>query len=137
MSTRSYLAGFSEKADTHEKNQSIWLLVASPTIWMGHFLACYLTAAIWCAKYAGPDRSLGDVRGAIGVFTFLALVGITYIGWVGYRRHGIPHGTILADGDTPEDRHRFLGFATLLLSGLSALATLFVGLAAYFIGSCN
>jgi len=125
-----------EKADTHESNQSLWLLIVSPTIWTAHFLASYLTAAIWCAKYSGPDRSLGDVRAAIAVYTVLALFGIGYTGFVGYRRNYFQHQTVPLDRDTPEDRHRFLGFATMLLSGLSAVATLFVALAAYFIETC-
>ena len=44
-----------------------------PTIWAAHFLLCYVTAAIWCAKVAGPDGSLGGVRVAIAVYTVLAL----------------------------------------------------------------
>jgi putative membrane protein len=64
-----------EKHDTHESNQSLWLLIASPTIWTGHFLASYLTAAIWCAKYAGPDQSLGNVRVAIAVLLALGIAG--------------------------------------------------------------
>ena len=126
-----------EKCDTGESNQSLWLLITSPTIWTVHFLACYLTAAIWCAKYAGPDRSLGNVRVAIAVYTVLALMGIGVTGFIGYRRNRFHHSTMPHDRDTPEDRHGFLGFATLLLSGLSFIATLFVALAAYFIKECH
>ena len=126
-----------EKGVTVERNQSLWLLITSPTICTVHFLACYLTAAIWCAKYAGPDRSLGNVRVAIAVYTVLALMGIGVTGFVGYRRYCFQHTTMPHDRDTPEDRHRFLGFATLLLSGLSAIATLFVALAAYFMKECH
>jgi hypothetical protein len=36
-----------------EANESLWLLVASPVIWAAHFLLCYGTAAVWCAKVAG------------------------------------------------------------------------------------
>ncbi len=125
-----------EKEVTHEKNQSVWLLIISPTIWATHFFACYLTAAIWCAKYAGPDRSLGMVRHAIAVFTVIALIGIGLTGIVGYRRHTFQPAALSTHRDTPEDRHRMLGFATLLLSGLSAIATLFVALAAYFHEKC-
>ena len=73
--------------ETAEKNQSLWLLTASPTIWAAHFLLCYVTAAIWCAKVVGPGGSLASVRVAIAVYTVLALAGIGIIGWVGYRRH--------------------------------------------------
>ena len=121
----------------HEKNESLWILTVSPTIWAAHFLLSYLTAAVWCAKVAGRDGSLGTVRVAIAVYTVLALLGIGITGWIGYRRHSFGEGETPHDYDTPEDRHRFLGFATLLLSALSAVATLYVALAAVFLGTCR
>ena len=74
---------------------------------------------------------------AIAVYTVLALMGIGVTGFIGYRRNRFHHSTMPHDRDTPEDRHGFLGFATLLLSGLSFIATLFVALAAYFIKECH
>jgi hypothetical protein len=119
-----------------EQNESLWVLAASPAIWVAHFMLCYLSAAIWCEKVVGHGGSLREVRLAIAVYTVLALVTIGSIGWVGLRRHRLGSATVPHDFDTPEDRHRFLGFATLLLSSLSAVATLYVALAAVFIGSC-
>jgi hypothetical protein len=119
-----------------EQNESLWVLAASPAIWVAHFMLCYLSAAIWCVKVVGPDGSLREVRLAIALYTVVALVTIGLIGRVGLRRHRLGRATVPHDFDTPEDRHRFLGFATLLLSGLSAVATLYVALAAVFIGSC-
>jgi len=113
------------------------MLTIAPTIWATHFLVSYVTAAIWCAKYSGDDGSLGAARTAIAVYTALALIGIAITGWIGYRRHTFGDGSLPHDADTPEDRHRFLGFATLLLSGLSAVATLFVASVAVFIGNCD
>jgi hypothetical protein len=121
-----------------EKDESIWLLTISPTIWAAHFMACYLTAAIWCAKTSDVDAAFGIVRTSIGIYTLVAVLSISAVAWVGYRRHvsrSAAHGP--HDTDTPEDRHSFLGFATLLLSGLSLVATLFVALVALFVGSCN
>lgn len=120
-----------------EKRESLWMLTISPLIWSLHFLLSYATAAVWCEKVAGRDGSLWDVRVAIAIYTLVALIGIGITGWIGFRRHsygdaGTPH-----DFDTPEDRHRFLGFATLLLSALSAVATLYVALAAVFIETCR
>ena len=119
-----------------EQNESLWVLTASPVIWIAHFLLCYLSAAIWCAKVVGRDGSLSEVRVAIVVYTVLALITIGLIGRVGLRRHRLGRVTVPHDFDTPEDRHRFLGFATLLLSLLSAVATLYVALAALFVRSC-
>src|SRR5688500_13039580 len=124
-------------SQTAEKHQSLWLLTASPLIWAAHFLLCYITAPIWCAKVVGPGGSLGGVRMAIAVYTALALAAIGIIGWIGYRRHSYGHADLPHDDDTPEDRHRFLGFATLLLSALSAVATVYAALVAVFIGSCH
>lgn len=130
-------------AQTSEKHQSLWLLTASPLIWAVHFLLCYATASIWCAKVVGPGGSLTTVRVAIAVYSALALAGIGVVGWIGYRRHSFGHPALGAglptpphNADTPEDRHRFLGFATLLLSGLSAVAVLYAALVALFFGMC-
>ena len=121
---------------TSERHQSLWLLTASPTIWAAHFLLSYLTAAIWCAKFAGPHGSLTTVRVAMAVYTALALGGIGIVGWMAYRKHSFGHAELPHDADTPEDRHRFLGFATLLLSALSAVAVVFAALVAVFFGTC-
>ena len=126
-----------ENNETHEKNQSLWLLAAAPAIWTAHFLLSYITASIWCAKFVGPEGSLWHARVAIAVYTAVALAGIGLTGWSGYRRHGHRSEAVPHDFDTPEARHRFLGFATLLLAALSAVATVYVALAAVFIRSCH
>jgi hypothetical protein len=116
---------------------SLWLLTIAPVIWAAHLLLSYITAAIWCARFAPPGGSLGNVRDAIAWYTAFALIGIAITGWQGFRRHQYGTETTTHDLDTPEDRHRFLGFATLLLSGLSAVAVLYVALAAVFFDTCR
>jgi hypothetical protein len=123
-------------AQTAEKHQSLWLLTAGPLVWAVHFTLCYATASIWCAKVVGPGGSLTTVRVAVAVYTVLALGVIGIVGWIGYRRHSFGHAELPHDADTPEDRHRFLGFATLLLSALSAVAVLYAALVAVFFGTC-
>jgi hypothetical protein len=120
-----------------EANESLWRLTVSPAIWAAHFLLSYLTAAIWCAKFVGPDSQAGVVRVAIAIYTVVALVGIGLNGWGGWRRHRFASGGTSHDFDTPEDRHRFLGFATLLLAALSAVSTIFVALVAIFFEDCR
>jgi hypothetical protein len=73
---------------------------------------------------------------AIATYTVLALSGIGSIGWRAWRRHRYGSASRPHDDDTPADRHRFLGFAAVLLSGLSAVAVLYAALAAVCIGSC-
>jgi hypothetical protein len=120
-----------------EQKESLWFLIVSPTIWAAHFMLCYLTAAIWCAKYAAPNESIAVVRIAIGIYTGLAMTGIGMNGWIGYRKHNYGEATLPHDADSPEDRHRFLGFATLLLSALSFVAVMFAALVGLFFWRCD
>jgi hypothetical protein len=124
-----------EDAELPERRERLWLIVASPTVWAAHFLLAYVTAAVWCARVADP-ATFAPVRVAIAAYTVAALLAITWIGWVGWRRHRFADGRIPHDFDAPEGRHRFLGLATLLLSGLSAIAVVYAALAPVFIGSC-
>lgn len=116
---------------------SLWLLTIAPAIWAVHLLLCYITAAIWCAKVAGPGGELGIVRTVIVWYTVAALAGIALIGWEGLRRHRHGTETTTHDLDSAEDRHRFVGFATLLLAGLSGLGVLYAALAAMYFETCR
>lgn len=120
-----------------EKKESLWLLIVSPLIWAAHFMLSYITAAIWCAKMAGLSEPITGVRVAIAVYTALAVLGIGINGWSGYRKHNYGDAMLPHDDDTPEDRHRFLGFATLLLAALSFVAVIFAALVAVFIWRCD
>lgn len=126
-----------EDAGLTEDKEDPWRLTLAPVIWATHFLACYGTATIWCAKVVGPGGPLGGARMAIAVYTVAALAGIALVGRAGLRRHRHGLETASHDFDTPGDRHRFLGFATLLLAGLSAVATLYVAMVAVFIHDCR
>jgi hypothetical protein len=120
-----------------EKNENLWLMVVSPGIWAAHFLLCYITTAVWCAKVVGREGPLGEARMAIAIYTVLALAGIGIVGWIAARRQSYDSETIPHAFDTPGERHPFLGFVTLLLSALSGVATAYVGLAAVFIQTCH
>ena len=121
----------------HEKHERLWLLAVSPTIWAVHFLLSYITAAIWCAKFVPRDGSLGPVRWAILCYTVVALIGIALIGRSGLRRHRRGTESTPQDFDTAGDRHGFLGYATVLLSALSAVAVIFAALVTIFFGDCR
>lgn len=112
------------------------LLAASPTIWASHFLLAYCTAAVWCEKVS-PAGSLGAAGVAIWIFTAAAIAAIAAIGGLAWRRHRYGNGELPHDFDSAADRHRFLGFACLLLSGLSAVAVLYSALAVVLVGSCR
>ena len=127
----------SRNDEAHESKQSLWRLALAPLIWAMHFMFTYITAAIWCAKVAGRDGPLGGARVAFAVYTVVALAGIAIVGWRGWVRHAFDGSETNHDFDTPADRHRFLGFATALLAGLSAVATIFTALAAFFFSDCR
>jgi ABC-type phosphate transport system substrate-binding protein len=113
-------------------------MIVSPTIWAVHFLLCYIVAAVYCAKIGPPASDLAPVRMWVAVVTLVALAGIAASGihasWQGRfdASRRAPH-----DADTIEDRRHFLAYATILLSGLSFVATLYVALAAVFVETCR
>jgi hypothetical protein len=124
---------------------SLWLLTIGPTIWAVHLLASYITAAVWCAKFAPAGGPLDGVQTAVLAYSTVALIGIGMIGWEGLRRHRHASTALGAGGteatthdlDTREDRHRFVGFATLLLAGLSAVGVMYAALAAQYFDTCR
>jgi hypothetical protein len=118
------------------KKETLWPLAFSPAIWAIHFLLSYATASVWCSKISGRDHPLDGALLSILAYTAIALIGIAIIGRRGYLRHGLGNGSLPHDDDTPEDRTRFLGFATLLLSGLSAVATIFSAFVLFFFRRC-
>ena len=120
-----------------ERRESIWMLFVAPTIWALHFMLCYVTAAVWCAKAESALAPLGAIRTTIVVYTVLALAAIAVVGWIGYRAHSYGAASLPHDDDTPEDRHRFMGFATLLLAGLSGVAVVYAALVAVFVETCQ
>jgi hypothetical protein len=124
-------------AEPPERTVYLVMLGGAPAIWMFHFLLSYATVAIWCGRVVGVAGPLGAARTAIAWYTVVALLGIALIGWSGYKRHGHGTETLPEDSDTPRARHRFLGFATLLLAGLSAMATVYVAASAMIMETCR
>jgi hypothetical protein len=120
-----------------ESRESLWMLTVAPTIWAAHFLFSYVTAAVYCAKAGDPLAALTTVRVAIGVYTAVALLAIAAVGWSGYRAHRLRGGEPPHDADSPEDRHRFMGLATMLLAVLSAVAVVYAALVAVFVRTCQ
>jgi hypothetical protein len=137
------------------------LLLASPLTWAAHFLACYLTAAIWCARIgAGPGArpgtgvvataeagavgavgamadGVGWVPAALAAYTLAALAVIAAVALRGLRERARAGTDVVGEGDSLEGRRRFVGVAALLLSGLSAVAVVGVGGAAVFFETCR
>lgn len=113
---------------------NLWTLLTPPTVWALHFLFAYVAAAMACGE---TPFELGPVRVAIGVATALALGLIALAGRQAYRHWGMGADRPPHDAATDEDRQHFLGFATLLLCGLSAVAVVFSALPALFLSDCR
>ncbi len=124
-------------SDLPERRRYLVTLAAGPAIWTIHFFLSYLLPAVWCARVAGRPASLGAVHVTILVATVVALLLIAAIGWNGYQRHRHGGGAAPHDGDTAVDRHRFLGFATFLLAGLSGIATIAVAASVLAFAACR
>lgn len=118
------------------RTRDLVLVFIPPAVWAAHFLVTYVSAAVWCARFAGRAGSLGSLRGAVAVYTAVALLVIVTTGVGGYRRHYHPEETPPHDADTPADRERFLGLATALLAGLSVIATIYVAAIVLIVHTC-
>lgn len=102
----------------------IWMFLPL-VVWALHFLACYITVAVWCAKVVVLHGPLLDARWAVFVYTLGALLLIGLLGFRAWRRY--TDAPALDDlHTTARDRRRFLGFMGLLLSALSAAAVILV-----------
>lgn len=126
-----------EEDDLPERGRYLALMAAAPSIWMGQFLATYTTAAVWCARFAARDDALGSLRFVVLAYAAVALLGIAFVGASGYRRHSHAGAKPPHDMDTAGDRHRFLGFATMLLAGLSAVASIYLGMTGIIFQTCR
>jgi hypothetical protein len=117
--------------------ESLWTLFTAPTVWALHFVVSYATVAVYCAKAASLDFGFDTVRLALGGFTLVALVVIVLSAWLAWRQWGFGSGDPPNDEPTRKDRTLFQGFATLLLSGLSFVAVVYVALPLIFIAECQ
>ena len=116
---------------------TLWTLIAAPTIWGFHFLFSYFLAAYRCAPNADPFRDIGGTRVAIVVVTLVSLGLIALILRRAWREWHSGGGGFRNDQDTPEARERFLEFSTLLLAGLSFVAVIYETMPVLLIGDCR
>lgn len=135
---RTNSARANSSRDPAERTMDLWALAVSPAIWGGHLLLSYATVAIWCTKRGTPLSPLGPARTAVVVYTTVALAGILATGWFAcWRRRAAGESPPPHDRDSPGDRTRFLAFATLLLSGLSAVAVVYAAVAVLLFRDCR
>ena len=116
----------------------LWRIIVAPTIWAVHFLASYVTVAVYCEK-AGRTAALDPALVAVVVYTVAALAGIAWSSRTLWR----VRGRSLTDDDfeyehnTPEERHRFLSHVALMLCVLSAVAVIYVTIPMLYLSTCR
>jgi hypothetical protein len=121
------------------------MFVAGPVIWSIHFLLVYLVAEAGCSG-DGPGLSLFDppvpkvVTLAATVAAVAAALACAGWSWRRWRANGAEppadEAADLAGGHQDRDRGGTLAFAGFLLSLLSVVTILFVGLPALVLPSC-
>jgi hypothetical protein len=113
----------------------LWVPLLGPIIWSSHFTVSYIWAAMACGRFAA--RAAGSLDTALIVMTVIALVPIGVLFVRGLRQLDYRLPDQPNDDGTPEDRSRFMAYMTILLAGMSGIATLFVGVAAFSMGGCQ
>ena len=119
-----------------EARQRLWIVPGPLVVWALHFMACYITAALWC----GPAVPGGGSQAPwlpFALYTVAALLAIGAIGWLGYRSHRLGDASAPHDADSPADRHRFIGLATLLIAGLAFVSVIYSAMAVFMVPTCQ
>jgi len=117
--------------------ETLWTLFTAPVVWALHFVVCYGAVAVFCAKGLASEVSFDTVRIALGVITVLALAMIVLSAGLAWRQWGFGADDPPHDEATRNARTLFQGFATLLLSGLSFVAVLYMAIPMIFIAECQ
>lgn len=116
--------------------ETLWTLFTAPVVWALHFLVCYVGAAIFCAKQEALGLDFTTARIGIAAATALALLLISLSALLAWRQWGFGADDPPHDDPSGHSRNLFQGFATLLLSGLSFVAVIYVALPALFVTEC-
>lgn len=119
-----------------EARQRLWIVLAPLVVWGVHFMACYITAALLCGP-AVPGEGPMLPPTLFVVYTAVAGAAIVVFGWMGWKAHSLGDAEAPHDADSPEDRHRFLGLATLLFAGLSFVAVVYSAMAIVMVPTCQ
>ncbi len=112
---------------------SLIVFLAGPVIWFAHFILVYAVAEAGCTGGGHGLRAFDPPVPATFTLVATAVAAIASLGtaaW-GYRRWRRD-----ADGAGDDDGHGPLAFGGLLLSLLSFLTVLGVGVNALFFGGC-
>jgi hypothetical protein len=124
---------------------ALFMFVAGPIIWSIHFMLVYLVTEAGCSG-DGPGLALFDppvpkavtlATTAVAVVAALACAGWSWRRWRASEREPVADDAAdLAGNLQDRDRGGTLAFAGFLLSLLSVVAILFVGVPALVLSSC-
>jgi Kef-type K+ transport system membrane component KefB len=117
--------------------ETLWTLFTAPVVWALHFITCYATVAVFCAKRLPASFSFDTVRIVLVVVTIAALAVIVLSAYLAWRQWGFGEKDAPHDKPTRSSRTLFQGFATLLLSGLSFVSVVYAAIPLIFIVECQ
>lgn len=106
-------------------------LVSAPTIWIVHFVVCYVIVSLVCASQALEARIIGLNPAELGVALATLVAGglILIIAVASLRRWRDPPGP-------DPDISRFFAMSSLLLCAISLLSMLWVAFPTSILPTC-
>jgi hypothetical protein len=113
-------------------------MVASPLVWAGHFLFCYVLVAVACAfGFATAAEGEWDaIRIVLVIVSALALGLIAVLTFLAYRRWRQTGGSE-RPRDQDQARHRFMAVAALLLGILSGIGVVYATVPLFMLSTCQ
>ena len=112
-------------------------MVASPLVWVVHFLICYVLVAVACAfgfATAGDEWDIVRiVLVIVGAAALLAIGGLTFLAYRRWRQSG---GSRPPQGHE-QARHRFMSLTALLLGILSGIAVVYTAVPLFVLPTCQ
>jgi hypothetical protein len=112
-----------------------WVGTIGPfAVWMVYFIVVYAAVSIGCAfGYANTSiAGINVISLGAAIITLLTVLAILPFGWLGYRGWQRAHTR-----DAEGERMGFAAVVTLLVSALSLLATIWVGLPVFMLAPCQ
>ena len=119
-----------------ERSAHLWVPILAPVVWAANFSFSYVVVALACGRFTALT-SIASPRVAVGVSSGAAMIAISALFLRGFRAHRYRFPDRPNDDDTPEDRTRFAAFTTMLLAGLSFVATAYGWFAIASVSPCR
>jgi hypothetical protein len=132
---------FAVDVSRDRRARAAWVaFLAGPVIWFIHFMVVYLAVEAGCTGEGPGLRVFNPPVSDIVTLAATAVAApacVVFAGWAFLRWRARRHGQAPDDGELEvHDRGGSLAFAGLLLSSLSFVAILFVGLPALVLPAC-